>query len=519
MSHLFEQAFEFERKGDYETALGFYKQAAEQGDIRAQMNIGHIYRSGRSGKKNPKLAAEYYLQAAKQGAVGAQWRLGDMYEFGDGVDVDFKSAAYWYEKAAEQGEVKAQWRLAQLYENGEGVDFDIQTALKWYLKADDQNSSAAQWRIGRIYLYGKGVPQDYSLAKKWFDKANSQEDHPCAHLFLGYMCRDDLISNALPQDAIEHWLVASKHPHPIGEVAYNLGYAYYDGYGVERNFEKAKEYFEKAIEEGYLCSYALNVVKGELGELDDGNKMREYADGLIKKHIHSTKLYQQISKDLQNDFGDTWNITCRETKKFLETGMFTYFSLYSLGPHIYGNMDFSASITPMFKALEKELGKYLYSGYIEFLKKKEVSPNTFPQKRSFIKRISSTELAYRDPYDLSEFTLGNLHLTVGMERIPQVAENDTSKYMIDQQMFDYLNSIFKEDSFGEAKREREITDYIICLTQEVKSIADSLRNPAAHDQAMKIHKAEVCGNYIIKVQRILIDFLEKVKINYTENLK
>ena len=513
MKTLFEHGLELEKQGDYENALKLYTQAADQGDTRAQMNIGYIYRSGRSGEKNPKLAAEYYLQAANQGVADAQWRLGDMYEFGEGVENDFKLAAYWFEKAAEQGKAIAQWRLAQLYENGEGADFDIQTALKWYLKADAQNSSAAQWRIGRIYLYGKGVTQDYFLAKKWFDKANSQEDHPCAHLFLGYMCRDDLIPNASPQDAIEHWLVASKHPHPIGEVAYNLGYAYYDGYGVERNLEKAKEYFEKAIEEGYLCSYALNMVKGELGELDDSNKMREYADGLIKKHLPNTKLYQQISNDLQNDFGDMWNITCRETKKFLETGMFTYFSLYSLGPNIYGNMDFSASITPMFKALEKELGKYLYSGYIEFLKKQAVSPNQFSQKRSFIKRVSSTECAYRDPSDLSKFTLGNLNLTVGLEHIPQVAENDAFKhmYMVDQQMLEYLNSIFKEDAFGEAMREREITDYIISLTQEVKSIADSLRNPAAHDQAMKIHKAEVCGNYIIKVQRILIDFLEKVE--------
>ena len=191
--------------------------------------------------------------------------------------------------------------------------------------------------------------------------------------------------------------------------------------------------------------------------------------------------------------------------------MFTYFSLYSLGPHIYGNLDFSSSITQMFKALEKELGKYLYSKYIEFLKNQNIDPNTFSQKRSFLKRTSANGLSFKDSSDLTEFTLGNLHLTVGLERKPHLAENDTFKYTVDQSMLDYLNSIFKEDAFGEGMREREITDYIISLTQEVKSIADSLRNPAAHDQAMKIHKAEVCGNYIIKVQRLLIDFLEKVK--------
>ena len=511
MLDLFGQGLEFELQGDYENALKFYKQAAEQGDINAQLNIGHIYRSGRSGEKKPQLAAKYYLQAAEQGAVGAQRRLGDMYEFGDGVAQNFSLAAEWYRKAADQGDAGAQWRLAQLYENGKGVDFDIDTALYWYLKADKQNSSAAQWRIGTIYLFGTGLQPNYSLAKEWFEKAIAQCDHPCAHLFLGYMCRDGLINNASPEDAISHWVSASNYEHPIGEASYNLGYAHYDGYGVERDLLKAKEYFEKAIEQGYQCSYALNMVKGELGELDDSNKMREYASALVQKNISSDKLYQQISKDLQKDFGDTWNITSRETKKFLETGMFTYFSLYSLGPHIYGNMDFSASITPMFKALEKELGKYLYTEYIEFLKKQNIAPNTFLQKRSFLKRTSATELSFKDSSDLTEFTLGNLHLTVGLERKPHLAENDTFKYAVDQTMLDYLNSIFKEDAFGEAKREREITDYIISLTQEVKSIADSLRNPAAHDQSMKIQKAEVCGNYIIKVQKILIAFLEKLE--------
>jgi hypothetical protein len=324
-------------------------------------------------------------------------------------------------------------------------------------------------------------------------------------------------------EAIRYWEKAFEkaieQKNSKGEPAYKLGYAYSDGYGVERNLKKAKEYFEKAIEQGYHCSYALNMVKGELGELNDSNKMREYADGLIKKHIPNTKLYQQISKDLQNDFGDTWENTSRETKKFLETGMFTYFSLYSLGPHIYGNLDFSSSITQMFKALEKELGKYLYSEYIEFLKNQNIDPNTFSQKRSFLKRTSANGLSFKDSSDLTEFTLGNLHLTVGLERKPHLAENDTFKYAVDQTMLDYLNSIFKEDAFGEAKRKREITDYIISLTQEVKAISDSLRNPAAHSETMKCQKAEVCGNYIIKVQRLLIDFLEKIKFPQNEEDK
>ena len=537
-----------------EDAFHWFYKAALQGDSDAEQQITLMYALGEIGDRYSADAIKWYQQAAHQGNSTAQFLLGDIYCNGRGVEKDLNKALFWYNKSAEQGDSEAQWRLGTMYHLGKGISKDLQNAYKWYHAAAEQGSSDGQWLFGYLYEHGEGVKQDLKKAFHYYSLAANQDDdvgmfylaqlyekgifvdpdpytafdlyaqaavkgHSTSLLCAGNMCETGVGTEKSIIKAVEYWKKASNCEMAEGEASYKLGYAYYDGYGVERNLEKAKEYFERAIKQGYHCSYALNMVKGELGELDDSNKMREYADGLIKKHIPNTKLYQQISKDLQSDFGDMWNIICRETKKFLETGMFTYFSLYSLGPHIYGNMDFSASITPMFKALEKELGKYLYSGYIEFLKKKEVSPNTFPQKRSHIKRISSTELAYRDPSDLTEFTLGNLHLTVGLERKPQFAENDTFKYTIDQTILDYLNSIFKKDAFGEAKREREITDYIISLTQEVKAISDSLRNPAAHDQAMKIQKAEVCGNYIIKVQRLLIDFLEKIKFPQNEKDK
>ena len=541
-------AYEF-AKGvaqDFEKAVYWYQQAAEKGDAEGQWKLGYMYSSGKGVEKDTALAVYWYQKSAEQGNSEGQWRLGSKYFLGEGVAENYETAVYWYRKSAEQGNTDGQFHLGLVYYYGTAITKDYNEALKWFEKAAKKGDTFSQYHLGLMYLNGFGVEKNIDIAIVHMKKA-AEKNFSKAHNILGMIFENELLS----YDNSRLWYekgvalgnvdamfnLGSLYEKGIGvepslskaidlyhkacdvnkdissEAAYRLGYAYYDGEGVDHNIKQARNYFKLALENGYTCAYALNMVKGELGELDDINKMREYANGLIKKHVSNTKLYQQISNDLQNDFGDTWNITCRETKKFLETGMFTYFSFYSLGPHIYGNMDFSASITPMFKALEKELGKYLYSEYIEFLKKQNISPNQFSQKRSFIKRVGSTEFAYRDPSDLSEFTLGNLHLTVGLEHIPQVAENDTFKhmYMVDQQMLDYLNSIFKEDAFGEGMREREITDYIISLTQEVKSIADSLRNPAAHDQAMKIHKAEVCGNYIIKVQKLLFGFLSKLK--------
>ena len=78
-------------------------------------------------------------------------------------------------------------------------------------------------------------------------------------------------------------------------------------------------------------------------------------------------------------------------------------------------------------------------------------------------------------------------------------------------MATYLDHLFKKEAFSEQNRKREILHYIISLYQEVQSIADSLRNPSAHTNSMKYHRAEVCGNYIIKVKKLLKNFIDKIE--------
>ena len=142
--------------------------------------------------------------------------------------------------------------------------------------------------------------------------------------------------------------------------------------------------------------------------------------------------------------------------------------------------------------------------------------NTFKRKRSFIKRVSENNSEYKDESDLIEFTLGSLNLTIGYDR----ASGDTKgscnkadglKGQIDRTMYDYIKSIFRSEVFASSNLECEITDYMISIYQEVKSIADLLQNPAAHSEIMKCKRAEVCGNYLIKVKKLLIHFLEKIE--------
>ena len=77
-------------------------------------------------------------QAAEQGDPKAQTRLGTMFANGSGVPQDDAKAIEWYRKAADQGFAEAQVSLGMMYDSGNGVRQDPAQAVAWYRKAADQ---------------------------------------------------------------------------------------------------------------------------------------------------------------------------------------------------------------------------------------------------------------------------------------------------------------------------------------------------------------------------------------------
>jgi hypothetical protein len=131
------------------------------------------------GKTNePKLAKDVTASRlrAEQGDARAEANLGNMYAHGQGVPQDYAEALRWYRKAAEQGDAKAENGIALMYSQGQGVPQDYAEALRWYRKAVDQGYAKAQYNLGNMYYYGRGVPQDRAEAERWYHKAADQGD-------------------------------------------------------------------------------------------------------------------------------------------------------------------------------------------------------------------------------------------------------------------------------------------------------------------------------------------------------
>jgi TPR repeat protein len=85
---------------DYAQAVTWLRKAADQGEVRAQLNLGIMYHNGQGVLQDYAQAATWLRKAADQGDVDAQVRLGVEYAAGGGVPQDYVQAHMWFNLAA-----------------------------------------------------------------------------------------------------------------------------------------------------------------------------------------------------------------------------------------------------------------------------------------------------------------------------------------------------------------------------------------------------------------------------------
>lgn len=147
------------------------RKQAEQGNAKAQLNLGIMYTLGEGVAKDDVEAVKWFRMAAEQGNAEAQYGIGIRYELGKGVAQDDVEAVKWFRKAAEQGNDWAQFCMGRMYKFGKGVTKDYIEALRWFRMAAEQGNTEAQKFIGRAYERGDGVAKDKDEAQRWFKKA------------------------------------------------------------------------------------------------------------------------------------------------------------------------------------------------------------------------------------------------------------------------------------------------------------------------------------------------------------
>lgn len=206
MSNL-EQGIAIFQAGDYSQAFKILKPIAEQGNAEAQCIIGNMYDLGLCVEPNPREAIYWYLQAAQQGHMIPQNNLGNIYF----IEGNLEEAEKWLLKSAQQGFPIAIVTLANLYStkattsiNQTEIAANQLKAAKGYQIAAENNFPFACHRLGDIYASGLGLEKDEQEAVKWYQKAAEQNFQPSQEV-LAQAYLEGLLG--LPKDSqqAEYW--------------------------------------------------------------------------------------------------------------------------------------------------------------------------------------------------------------------------------------------------------------------------------------------------------------------------
>lgn len=136
----------------------------------------------------------------KDGEICSYYLVGNLYYFGCGVKKDINKAILWYEKSAKEGDGDACIKLGDLYFYGDGVEKDIKKAIGFYKIAAEQAIDSAIMKLEDIYYFCDEIDDKESI--KMF-------------------CDND-------------------------DVFEEIGHLFSNGYGVEKDINKAISWYEKA---------------------------------------------------------------------------------------------------------------------------------------------------------------------------------------------------------------------------------------------------------------------------------
>lgn len=148
---------------------------------------------------------------------------------------------------ANEGDTEAQFELADYFFNGVDVAQNYSKAIEWYTRAAELGHLESQKKLYDCYINGKGVDKDANEAVKWLTMAADAGDAECqSDLANRYANGIDVEKNL--EKAYNYYKLSAEQGCWISIT--NLGgWCYLWGNGVEKNYEQAILWLEKALDE------------------------------------------------------------------------------------------------------------------------------------------------------------------------------------------------------------------------------------------------------------------------------
>ena len=114
------------------------------------------------------------VRKANDGDPRAQHELGIRYFIGRGFQADTVKAFLWISRAAAQGYLRAHYNMGVFYNNGWGTNWDPFSGYRQFRIAAERNMPEAEYTVALILTENLVIPKDLDEAGRWLTKASDQ---------------------------------------------------------------------------------------------------------------------------------------------------------------------------------------------------------------------------------------------------------------------------------------------------------------------------------------------------------
>lgn len=251
------------------------KDAERQNEIQTQKD-GHAQdgETSQTEQQKEETPLEKSVRLAESGDVENALGLGYMYLYGqNGVETDYAKAFHFYELAAKQNNVIALNNLGSLYFNGIGTEVDYTKAAELFKAAAELGSEDAAVNLAFIYLSSKQeayVAPAMALFEQAADAGNNT-----AKFMLGYAYYQGIGVEKNYYEAVN--LIRDAANAGFDEAQYMFATIYVNGKGIAQNYGNAVKYYRMAIAQGNVQAMM------DLAEILTEGKM--YPKNWVQAHI------------------------------------------------------------------------------------------------------------------------------------------------------------------------------------------------------------------------------------------
>ncbi|CAM9350301.1 unnamed protein product [Ectocarpus fasciculatus] len=192
---------------------------------------------------------QYQVHRAEQGDVPSIEAMGDVYYWGArGVTRDQSRALQYFNRASDAGSNNARCAAAGMYLKGEGTKVNHTKAVELFELAAAEGYVRALNGLGYVYFNGHVLPQNFTKAFGYFERASNMKQEADSLFNTAHCLAHGIGTDQDLERAAGLFRLGAGWGHV--DCAYELGYMYAQGIGVERDPALAAKYLAVVAQAG-----------------------------------------------------------------------------------------------------------------------------------------------------------------------------------------------------------------------------------------------------------------------------